>query len=128
MDNLVDGVENFAAAHSWATLLWWLLVIVMFGLLLARWTLRCVVFLLDHAPEAASAHERFVLLLVRTFTRPMLVGDAVMFVVLLWIWQYGAIVEDRSRLQDLQNDVRDLTHDLDRITWKLDESACKEAL
>ena len=123
MDNPVDGVENFVAAHSWV-LVWWVLVIAMFGLLLAKAVTRCVVFLLEHAPEAASAHERFVLLLVRTFTRPMLVGDAVMFVVLVWIWQYGTILEDRRTLRDLQRDVDHIAMDLRELRA---QNKCMEA-
>ena len=113
MDNLVDGVENFAAAHS---LLWLVLVnIVMLAIVLASLMAiaRCVAFLIKRAPELLM--------------RPVEVRDVLLAIALASLWEYGAHVEERWRLQDLQHDVRELAYHLDRITWKLDESACKEA-
>ncbi len=113
MDNLVDGVENFAAAHSllWLGLVNIVMIVIVSVSLMA--IARCVAFLIEHAPKL--------------LTRPVEVRDVLLAIALASLWQYGAHVEERWRLQDLQNDVRDLTHDLDRIAWKLDESACREA-
>jgi len=113
VDNLVDGVENFAAAHSWSAMMWWVVVGFWFSWLIGSMIARCVISLIKHAPEL--------------LTRPVEVRDVLLAIALASLWQYGAHVEERWRLQDLQNDVRDLAHDLHRITWKLDESACKEA-
>jgi len=111
VDNLVDGVENFAAAHPllWLGLVNIIMIVIVLVLLIA--ISRCVTFLIAHAPELLM--------------RPVEVRDVLLAIALASLWQYGAHVKERWRLQDLQNDVRDLTHDLDRIAWKLDESACR---
>lgn len=107
MDNLVDGVENFAAAHPTITHVLFLFIAgVVFGLML-RVSMAAASMMADAMKD-----------------QPL---ERVFFLIVCLALAGMAWVNSSTQHARIEDQIRDLSHDIDRITWKLDERACREA-